>query len=295
MARLKVDLELGFKNLEIFTKGLVNTAFLGSYKSVFKGRGLEFASYRHFTQDDDASMIDWKASARSGDLLIKEFMEERNLDVFFLINSSNSMALSSIPKLKCEYAAEFVSSLSYAMLKAGDNVGYAMFNENVTKATKPAGGMNQFYVFSEGLTNSENYGGNENFTTALKFIADFLKEKTLVFIVSDFIGLEAGWEKELETLSHKFDIIGVMVRDPIDKRIPPGLGQLAIIDPYSDERILLEPGKMGKEYEEETRREEQMIAGAFESNRCDFVNLTTTDSFREPLIELFRKRAKRWR
>src|SRR3989339_542148 len=217
--KLKVDLGIGLKGLEIFTKGMVNTNFLGNYKSVFKGKGLEFADYRPYMPDDDASLIDWKASVRANQFLIREFIEERNLNVFFLIDVSNSMILSSIPKLKCEYAAELVSCLSYAMLTAGDNIGYALFNDSIVKEMPPTGGLKQFYTFLDILTDPKMYSGNYDIKKAIKFLIERIKERTLVFIISDFIGAQQGWEKDLEIAANKFDLIGIMVRDPIDKAI----------------------------------------------------------------------------
>jgi len=86
MAKLRVSLTPAIGKLEVVTKSLVNTKVIGRYKSVFKGRGLEFADYRDYTQNDDASLIDWKASARANKTLVKEFVEERNLNVFLLID-----------------------------------------------------------------------------------------------------------------------------------------------------------------------------------------------------------------
>ena len=100
---LKIDLTKNIKKLEITTRRLVGAQLIGSYKSAFKGHGLEFANYKEYTQNDDASLIDWKASVRTGKLLIKEYEEERKLDVFFLIDVSSSMVFVSTDKLKNEY------------------------------------------------------------------------------------------------------------------------------------------------------------------------------------------------
>jgi len=293
--KLKVDLGIGLKGLEIFTKGMVNTNFLGNYKSVFKGKGLEFADYRPYMPDDDASLIDWKASVRANQFLIREFIEERNLNVFFLIDVSNSMILSSIPKLKCEYAAELVSCLSYAMLTAGDNIGYALFNDSIVKEMPPTGGLKQFYTFLDILTDPKMYSGNYDIKKAIKFLIERIKERTLVFIISDFIGAQQGWEKDLEIAANKFDLIGIMVRDPIDKAITGGMGQLAIIDPFSENRLFIEPNSIKEAYAKETRRDEKEVEDIFKNNNSDFLSLTTNKPFLEPLITLFKSRAKKWR
>ena len=85
MAELNLKLE-PIRRLEIFTKSSVGSKLIGRYKSVFKGKGLEFAGYREYSPDDDSTMIDWKASSRANEIMVKEMVEERNLNVFFLID-----------------------------------------------------------------------------------------------------------------------------------------------------------------------------------------------------------------
>ena len=101
MAKLKINLDFSLKRLDLVTKGLVTTKFLGNYASAFKGTGLEFADYRKYNEgEDDAALIDWKASKRVNELLIKEYVEERNMEIMFLVDVSEKMLTSSIKKLK---------------------------------------------------------------------------------------------------------------------------------------------------------------------------------------------------
>ena len=125
--QLRIDPSIVVKRLKILTNNIVNSQLVGNYRSVFKGRGLEFEGYRHYTPDDDASSIDWKASVRSKEMLVKQLIDERNVSVFFLIDVSSSMVYSTTDKLKVEYMAELVATLSYVILSAGDSVGFALF------------------------------------------------------------------------------------------------------------------------------------------------------------------------
>ena len=128
MPKLKINLNFSLSRLDLAIKGLTTTQFLGQYQSVFKGQGLEFADYRTYTQGvDDASLIDWKASRRANNLLVKEFIEERNLEVIFMVDVSSQMLAGSVQKLKAEYIAEIVAAMGYSILKAGDAVGLLLF------------------------------------------------------------------------------------------------------------------------------------------------------------------------
>ena len=137
----KVDLTPAVRRLEIISKGLVNTRVMGGYLSVFKGRGLEFAGYTPYDPDVDSRSIDWKATARTGDILMKEYIQERDINVFFVVDASSNMLFGSTDKLKIEYAIELIAGLSHAALEAGDRVGFALVSDKVVKKLIPDKGL----------------------------------------------------------------------------------------------------------------------------------------------------------
>jgi len=295
MLELRLNLKPLIKKLEIFTRKNVFGEFTGEYTSVFKGRGLEFEGYRTYTIHDDSNLIDWKASLRAGNLLIRSLIEERNLEVFFLFDVSNSMLFSSIPKLKCEYAAELIASLSSAMIIAGDNVGMGIFNDNMVKVIPPKAGKKQYFLITHTLSNPRIYGGNVDFTKVLKFIVSYLKRNSLLIIVSDFIGLAEGWDEYLKIASHKFEIIGYMIEDPLDITLPHNVGQVVIEDPFSKKEILIDPDTLRADYEIRAREKIDKIKDVFTKSGSDLVELRTDQSFVAPIIKFFEKRKRGWR
>jgi len=290
---LKLDLSKGIKRLKILTNQIVNTRFVGGYKSVFKGHGMEFENYRPYAPDDDASLIDWKASVRSQQLFIREYVEERNLNVFFLIDVSSSMIYSSIDKLKMEYVGELAASLSFIVLNAGDSMGFALFSDKIVKKVPPTIGFVQYHNLVSTLVDPIHYGGKYDLSEALKFTLTFLKEASVVILISDFIGLKKDWEKYVRMVSSKFDLIGVMVRDPRDKVLPEYNAQVILEDPFSNKQILVRPEVIGGDYKKYVIKQEQKIKNVFLESGANFLNLTTTESFVKPLTNLFIRRAKR--
>lgn len=296
MKEIKLDLTPLIKKLEIFTKRGAMGEFSGEYKSVFKGRGLEFEEYRHYDPGhDDASKIDWKASLRAGEILIKVLIEERNLNVFFLFDVSNSMLFSSTPKLKCEYAAELVASLGFAVLQTQDSAGLAMFSDDIVYTLKPNIGAKQYFLITKALSNPQFYGRGFDFEKALKYIIGYLKRDSLLFIVSDFLGLHGGWKKYLEIAAGKFDVLAFMIRDPIDNEMPKGVGQVVISDPFSHQDLLLDPDMVLEHYAAETKRQREFIKNAFGQVDTDLVELVTDQEFITPILRLFEMRGRRKR
>jgi uncharacterized protein (DUF58 family) len=293
--RLKLDLSQNIKRLKILTNQIVNTRFAGGYESVFKGRGLEFGDYRPYTPNDDAAMIDWKASVRSKQVLVREFVEERNLNVFFLIDVSSSMVYGSGDKLKMEYVGELVAALSSVILSVGDSVGFAMFTDKIVKSALPAGGFAQYHNIIRTLVDPNYYGGKYDLNEALKFTLTSLKEASIVIIVSDFIGLKNDWKKYLKMLSKKFDLIGIMVRDPRDMALPDYNAQVILEDPFSNKQIIVRPESISQAYRSYVLQQEKMISSVFLSANADFIKLRTDKPFVEPITSFFIERASRMR
>jgi uncharacterized protein (DUF58 family) len=283
------------KHLEITTKGIVTGGVMGKYKSMFKGRGLEFDSYRLYGQQDDASLIDWKASKRSNNILIKEYVEERDINIFFVIDTSASMTLGTTSKLKMEYSAEMISALYYSVLNSGDNAGFCLFNDSVNHKQKPEKGIKNFYKFTKHIVEMKHYGGKCNLVSALKFLLSYIDQYGIVFIVSDFIGLSGDWKRYLKIVMHKYDVIGIMVRDPIDRSIPKMSAQVVIEDPYTGQQLLIEPNKINTSYKRAASQQESEIKTLFIKNNSDFIITDTSKDFVKPLYDLFLKRAKKWR
>ncbi len=290
-----LHLSNSIKRLRISANKLVNSRIVGGYRSVFRGRGMEFSGYRHYSPDDDASIIDWKASVRSKDILVKEFIEERNLNVFFLVDVCSSMVYSSIDKLKMEYAAELVSTLSYTILQSGDSVGFAFFNDKIIKHEFPMSGMKQYHKIVRSLADPSYYGGNYDLGEALKFSMALLKEFSLVIIISDFIGLKEDWKHHLKLVGKKFDLIGIMILDPVDEFLPSYNGQIVVGDPFSDRQLIVNVDSISPYYSKYMQLREEEIRSAFIDANGDFIKLTTNNPFLKPIVDFFIRRAKKIR
>lgn len=294
MARLKIDITPSLQRLNLITKSLVNTKYSGNYASAFKGQGLEFNGYRYYTPSDDASLIDWKSSSRTRKLLVKEFVEERNLNVHFILDVSSKMILGSAKKLKCEYAAELVASFSNLILRAGDSVSLTMFSDKIVKKVMASNGMGHFYVISDSLSNLSFYGGGSNIKGALNYAFQFFDKNSLVILISDFIGIN-NFLEELKYISKKFDFIGIMLRDPIDMNLPKGGGQVFVEDPITNEKMLISPNKLHRLYANETKKEVSSLKKKFRDTGADFLYLSTDKPFIEDLIIFFERRNEAWK
>jgi uncharacterized protein (DUF58 family) len=264
------------------------------YKTLLQGKGLEFDGFRVYAPSDDASSIDWKSSKRANELLVKQYAEERDYSVIFLIDVGEHMVFGSTEKLKCEYGAEIAASLASLMVSSRDKVGFGFFNNKMSVFIPPQKGMKHFYSCVEELSNSSLYGGKSDIMAALNFSIDYLnKSISLVIIISDFIKFGNDAEKALHLLGAKYETIGIMVKDPLDKALPNLHAEIVIENPETGEQMILDPVIARKRYEEEVKVQESFVRKAFRESGADLFEITSDKDFVPSLAEFLDARTKR--
>lgn len=292
--QLELDLIPQLHKVEIRAKRKILSRVLeGSWVSLLKGRGMEFAGFRSYTYGDDASRIDWNASLRANETLVREFEEYKTVNVFFIIDISDSMLFTSTEKLKCEFAAEMAFNLAAAIIDSGNSVGYAIFSDQVHAKQFPSIGREVIYRMATDLQKEKFYGGKRNFKHAMNMIKSFLTQRTLIILVSDYIDLPENWERYINYFATENDLIGLMVRDPNDSKLPPD-GMQALISAPSDkaELLLVDLKQYEKAYQLEVQREEKYISMIFEKRRAGFLKVDSQKDPYDQLIRYFKRRSK---
>ncbi len=296
MRKIDVDEEELREKIKIFFgKKVTQSLFSNKYMSVFKGKGLEFESFKDYVVGDDADRIDWKASKRANKLLIRQYTTEKEIDVLFMFDIGSSMYFSSSEKLKVEYAIELIITLSFLAMSAGSKVGLLMFSDDIVKLIKFGSGPKQDFAISKVLLNPKNYpGGNSNIKKAYRISRNFLSKNTIIFIISDFLNFDKDWKETISIMSFKYDIIGVMVRDKVDKKIPKQ-GFLRVISPDSKEELIINTNKAAEKYNELMKKNEEEINHFFLNHKTDFLSLVTDHEFFHPLISFLKRRSLTFR
>jgi len=264
------------------------------YNTMFQGRGLEFESYRKFESYEDANMIDWKASLRTNSLLARKYIRERDLNVYFLVDVSNSMLFGSENKLKAEYVAEIVCALSHLIANSGDKIGLVMFSDDIVKILPPSNSKNQFALFMKYLSDTNLYGGGFDLKKTIDNVLRRIGYSYTVFIVvSDFIKTRKDSEKTFHLIGSQFETIAVMVRDLFDEDLPKTKFQFALQDPYSNQQMILDPEIAAKRYKQIAARQKGMMKDIFKKSRIDLLELMTNKPFAYPTAAFLKARATR--
>jgi uncharacterized protein (DUF58 family) len=273
---------------------VLNDILAGEWVSSIKSMGVEFSGYRAYTPGDDSKLIDWKASLRARKLLVRELEVEKSHNIYFLVDVSDSMLFASTEKLKCEYAAEVISSITFAVLRTGDNVGLGLFTDKLIAKVPPQIGKAQYYRINKILSTPAFYGGNFDLGRAIKYSISFLNMRCTFIIVSDFLKFRDEWINFLELLSQSYNLMGIMVVDPRDEELPEDAGQILIEDPYTHKKLQIDTIDYSYFYAAKAKQNEQKMRQIFERVGAPFLKLRTDEDYFEPMIAFFRRKQKIW-
>ncbi|HFS85506.1 MAG TPA: DUF58 domain-containing protein [Epsilonproteobacteria bacterium] len=216
------------KKIILKTRKQVYGDMLGNNASAFQGEGFEFAELRDYIYGDDVRKIDWKTTAKLGKPYVKVYKEERELNVVVVSMLGGSMYFGTV-RQKSEIVAELVSTLGFSAIKNSDLFTHMLFADNLYERSKPSKKQFAIHRAVESVTQFEPIGKEADFQQLTTVLHDRLKKKSLLFILSDFIG-----DIDLKLLSAKHDVVAVMVRDRFEED-PSELGYLRLIDMESKE------------------------------------------------------------
>jgi uncharacterized protein (DUF58 family) len=262
------------------------------YQRMLRGKGFEFDGFREYSQDDDSSIIDWKASSRAGKTVVKQYAQEKNLKVMFVVDVGEGMTFGSSNKLKCEYSAEMCVALSDLVLKTGNYAGYLLFNNNVVKYVQPSKENKKFQMLIDDLTDIETYKNSFDFSKVLDFIVSTFQSVDSIIFISDFVSLNETHKNLMAYLSQKYETLALIVRDPVEEFMPDINKEFIIEDPTSNRQILINPKVVRVEYNKNVKERDLRINSLFRMTGFDFINLKTDVSFVPVLSSFFRNRTK---
>jgi len=280
------------KQIEIKTRNVVNEVFSGEYHSAFKGRGMEFAEVREYQIGDDIRSIDWNVTARSGSPFVKVFEEERELTVMLVVDMSGSLMFGSVDKTKQQIAAELAAILAFSAMKNNDKVGLILFTDRIEKFVPPKKGRSHGLRIIRDILSFQPEGNETSIKSALEYLNHTIKRKSIAFLISDFI--DEGYEKILNIVGKKHDLIGVVLQDPREKEIPK-LGLIKFKDAETGTLRYVDTNNadLRNKFHQYLEIQNAKRKSIFIKSRLDSIEVNTSESYVKPLANFFRKREKK--
>jgi uncharacterized protein (DUF58 family) len=280
------------RKIQIHTSHLVSDLFAGQYHSVFKGRGMEFAEVRHYLPGDDIRTIDWNVTARTGVPHVKRFVEERELTVMLLVDTSASTHFGTVKLLKSEMAAELAAVFAFSAITNNDKVGLVIFSNQIELSLPPKKGTRHVLRVIREVLSFSPRGRGTDIAAALEHLNQVTKRRCVTFIISDF--LDAGARLALKIANRRHDVIAVVLDDPRDLAFPD-VGLIELEDAESGERMLVDTGntRVRREFEQQAAAMRQARDRLLRSVDVDTITLRTDRPYTEALLRFFRMRERR--
>jgi uncharacterized protein (DUF58 family) len=199
----------------------------GGHLSPFKGRGVEFDESRPYQEGDDLRTIDWRVTARTGKPHTKVFREERNRPVILWLDLRPTMMFATRGAYKAVVAARAAALVTWAAVANGDQLGGLVFGESEHEELRPRLGRRaalrllQLIVASREWSGEAPAGESGAALHALKRMTRVARPGSLAFLFSDFVGLDAEWERLIRELASHCDVHLLHVYDPVEAELPP--------------------------------------------------------------------------
>ncbi|WP_157645408.1 DUF58 domain-containing protein [Treponema phagedenis] len=239
------------KKLQFSALYLAEGMRTGTFNSCFRGQGIEFDSVRKYQIGDDIRSIDRNLTARSGKTYVRLYKEERELQIFIIVDLSFSMESCFDCVSAKSKALEAAGLLSFAALHTATPFGGLIFDGKIGKYFEPRAGKNAVLCFLKECDVFANQPGSPGtaLAEALQTSAKVLHTRSMVIVISDF--KVEGFEREFIFLGKTHDLIAVRLISPSDKKIPEG-GFIPFTDPETGIRLSLPTSS--KQFMQERKR-----------------------------------------
>jgi uncharacterized protein (DUF58 family) len=257
----------------------------GDHKSPFRGQGLDLADLREYQVHDDVRRIDWNVTARTQIPHVREYIEDREVTAWFLLDMSPSIDFESVSVSKRAVLTEFTALLCRFLARRGNRAGALLFSGGVDAQVPARGGRRQTHAILDAMNRTRaRKPAPTDLAHALRDAARMIRRRALIFVVSDFISPE-GWERPLGQLAARHDVVAVRLTDPLEVRMP-NLGLITFQDSETGEQLFVDTHDPGfrRRFAAAAEAREQALRETFAQAGVDALELSTEDDVADAVL-----------
>jgi uncharacterized protein (DUF58 family) len=278
----------------------------GDYRTLFRGGGVDLADLREYQLHDDVRHIDWNVTARLQQPYVRQFLEDRDLTAWFLLDLSGSVDFGSGDVTKLAVSTGFVATLARVITRHGNRAGAVLYGSQVDAVMPP--GTSRAHVL-ELLTrmraprkapapqgrNKAALRAGTSLGELLRMADGVMKRRSLVFVVSDFIS-SPGWQDALARLARRHEVVAVRLWDPMEMALPD-VGLVTVEDAETGEQLFIDAADPAfrERYAAIAEEQETALIEGLGRSGADIVELATDDDLLQALLRLSDLRRQRSR
>ncbi len=267
----------------------------GNYRSIFYGYGLDLADLREYQTGDDIRYIDWNVTARMAAPYVRQYIEDREVTAWFLVDLSPSIDFGTVQSLKRTVLIDFVTLLARLLTRHGNRVGAIMYGRRVEKTIPARGGRIQVLRLTNELLKQPRLprAPFTDLAPLLESAMRAIRRRSLIFIVSDFISTP-GWERVLGLLNQRHEVLAVRLWDPREVEMPD-IGPIIMEDAETGEQLYVDTHdrKFRERFQEAARRREAELNAVFRRVGIDMLSLSTEEDMVRAIVRFAALRQQR--
>jgi uncharacterized protein (DUF58 family) len=269
----------------------------GDYRSLFYGYGVDFADLREYQPGDDIRYIDWNVTARMDTPYVRQYVEDREVIAWFLLDLSPSMDFGGGAALKKTMLIDFVTTMARILTRHGNRVGAVLYGSRIQRTIPARGGRVQVLRLVNDLL-QQPYLRQAPFTRLSALLEgglNAIKRRSLIFVVSDFIS-EPGWERPLKLINQRHELIAVRLWHPSDRDLPD-VGPIMMEDSETGEQLYVDThdSKLRARFRQAAQRREAELDEAFKHASVDAFSLASDEDLVRAILRFARLRQQRRR
>ena len=270
----------------------------GDYRTVWRGSGVDLADLREYQLHDDVRHIDWNVTARLDTPYVRQFIEDRDLTAWFLLDLSGSIDFGSADTTKLAVSTGFVATLSRVLTRHGNRVGALLYGTQVDAVLPPRASRLHVLEMLQRMRAPRapaKPGGGTRLADLLRAADTILNRRALVFVVSDFIS-EPGWDDALARLSRRHEVVAVRLFDPLEMALPD-VGIVTVEDAETGEQLLIDAADPAfrERYAALAEEHEAALRAALTRSGADTLELATDDDLLDAMLRFADLRRQRSR
>jgi uncharacterized protein (DUF58 family) len=269
----------------------------GGHRSLFRGNGVDFADLREYQYGDDVRSIDWSVTARMDAPYIREYVEDREITAWFLLDLSPSVdfGTADADRLKRTVLIDFVTTLARLLTRHGNRVGAVFYGSQVDRTIPARGGRIQVLRLVNDLLHQPQLPAAPftDLSPLLEAGHRTIKGRSLVFVISDFISAP-GWERPLRLLTERHEVLAIRLFDRRETELPD-VGPLLMEDAETGEQLYVDTHDKGfrQRFKEAADRREATLSDAFKRSGVDAMSLSTDDDLVRAIVRMAALRQRR--
>lgn len=269
----------------------------GDYRTLFYGAGTDFADLREYEPPDDIRHIDWNVTARMNSPYVRQYVEDRDITAWFLLDLSPSMGFGPATRPKELVLLDIVGTLARLLIRNGNRVGAMVYNNRLERTIPPRSSRNQVLRLLRAVQQKGEApaGTTTDLTPLLTAALHTLKRRSLVLLISDFFS-EPGWERRLALLSRRHEVLAIRLYDPRENELPAA-GMVVVEDAETGEQLTVDTSNptFRRRFQEVAERREAALNENVRRAGVDLYTVSTEEDLVQAIVRMasLRKRRRR--